>query len=93
MGVGFDHHYRMHHSYDEFVQGAAHINGIESFWNFAKSRLHQFAGVAEYTLPLHLEEGGFRFNHRYQHPGKVLLKKFRQQPLKTDSAPLVLVLA
>ena len=83
----------MHHSYDEFVQGAAHINGIESFWSFAKSRPHQFAGVVEHTLLLHLEEGRFRSNHRYQDPGKVLLKKFRQQPLKTDSTPLVLVLA
>ena len=33
--VGFDRHYRVHHSHDEFVQGAAHINGIESFWSFA----------------------------------------------------------
>jgi len=34
--VGFDRPYRVHHSHDEFVQRAAHINGIESFWSFAK---------------------------------------------------------
>jgi len=26
--VGFDRHYRVRHSQDEFVQGASHINGI-----------------------------------------------------------------
>ena len=38
--VGYDRHYRVLHSRDEYVQGAAHINGIESFWSFAKGRLH-----------------------------------------------------
>ncbi|MGI4742713.1 MAG: hypothetical protein ACRYG7_46745 [Janthinobacterium lividum] len=40
--VGFDRHYRVHHSHDKFVQGAAHLNGMESFGRVAKSRLHQF---------------------------------------------------
>ena len=30
--VGFDRHFRVRHGQDEFVQGASHINGIESFW-------------------------------------------------------------
>jgi len=79
--VGFDRHYRVQHSHNEFVQGAAHINGIESFWGFAKSRLHQFAGVPKHTFLLHLKECEFRFNHRYQNLYKVLLKEFRQNPL------------
>lgn len=62
--VGFDRHYRVQHGPDEFVQGAAHINGIESFWGFAKSRLQQFAGVPKHTFLLHLKEYEFRFNHR-----------------------------
>ena len=84
--VGFDRHYRVHHSHDEFVQGAAHINGIESFWSFAKSRLYQFAGVPKHTFLLHLKECEFRFNHRYQDLYKVLLKELRQHPLNSESA-------
>jgi len=83
--VGFDRHYLVLHSHDEFVQGAAHINGIESFWSFAKSRLHQFAGVPKHTFLLHLKECEFRFNQRYQDLYKVLLKELRQQPLNSDS--------
>ena len=37
--VGFDRHFRVRHGQDEFVLGASHINGIESFWSFAKARL------------------------------------------------------
>ena len=79
--VGYDRHYRVLHSRDEYAQGAAHINGIESFWSFAKGRLHQFAGVAPHTFLLHLKECEFRFNHRYENLYKVLLKEFRQRPL------------
>jgi len=82
--VGFDHRYRVHHSHYEFVQGAAHINGIESFWSFAKSRLRQFAGVPKHTFLLQLKECEFRFNHHYQDLYKVLLKELRQYPLSSD---------
>ena len=34
-------HYRVYHSHNEFVRGKSHINDIESFWSFAKSRLAQ----------------------------------------------------
>ena len=34
-------HYRVYHSHNEFVRGKSHINGIESFWSFAKRRLAQ----------------------------------------------------
>ncbi len=84
--VGFDRHYRVRHGHDEFVRGAAHINGIESFGSFAKSRLQQFAGVPKHTFLLHLKECEFRFHHRYQDLYKVLLKELRQQPLDASSA-------
>ncbi|RZL02254.1 MAG: IS1595 family transposase [Hymenobacter sp.] len=86
--VGVDRHYRVHHSHDKFVQGAVHLNGSESFWSFAKSRLHQFAGVPKHkhTFLLHLKECEFRFNQRYQDLYKVLLKELRQQPLNSSSA-------
>ena len=34
-------HYRVYHSHNEFARGKSHINGIESFWSFAKRRLAQ----------------------------------------------------
>ena len=37
--VGFDRHFCVRHGQDEFVHGASHINGIESFWSFAKAHL------------------------------------------------------
>ena len=79
--VGFDRHFRVRHGRDEFVQGASHINGIESFWSFAKARLHPFKGVPKHTFLLHLKESEFRFNHRYEDLYKLRLKLLRQQPL------------
>ena len=79
--VGVDRHFRVRHGQDEFVQGASHINGIESFWSFAKARLQQFKGVPKHTFLLHLKESEFRFNHRYEDFDKLLLKLLRQQPL------------
>ena len=63
------------------MQGASHINGIESFWSFAKARLQPFKGVPKHTFLLHLEESELRFNHRYEDLYKLLLKLLRQQPL------------
>jgi transposase-like protein len=40
-GIGYD-HYRVFHSENEFVRGKSHVNGIESFWSFAKRRLNKF---------------------------------------------------
>ena len=37
--MGFAKHFRVHHGDNEFVRGARHINGIESFWSYAKHRL------------------------------------------------------
>ena len=79
--VGFDRHFRVRHGRDEFVQGASYINGIESFWSFAKARLHPFKGVPKHLFFLHLKESKFRFNHRYEDRYKLLLKLLRQQPL------------
>jgi transposase len=79
--VGFDRHFRVRHGQDEFVGGASHINGIESFWSFAKALLQQFKGVPRHTFLLHLKESEFRFNHRYENLYKLLLKLLRQQPL------------
>ncbi len=71
--VGYDRHFRVRHGQGEFVQDASHINGIESFWSFAKARLHQFYGASKETFKLHLKGCEFRFNHRYEEIYKFLL--------------------
>ena len=63
--IGFAKHFRVHHGGNEFVRGTRHINGIESFWSYAKHRLVQFNGVPKHTFYLHFKETGFRFNHRH----------------------------
>lgn len=60
---GYD-HYRVHHSDNEFARGKCHVNGIESFWSFAKRRLAKFNGIASHKFLLHLKESEFRFNYR-----------------------------
>jgi transposase-like protein len=60
---GYD-HYRVFHSKNEFARGKSHINGIESFWSFAKRRLAKFNGCSSAAFGLHLKESEFRFNHR-----------------------------
>ena len=57
-------HYRVYHSKDEFARGKCHVNGIESFWGYAKKRMLKFNGVKKEYLLLHLKETEFRFNHR-----------------------------
>ena len=57
-------HYRVHHSKDEFARGKSHVNGIESFWSFAKRRLAKFNGIASHRFNLYLKECEFRFNYR-----------------------------
>ena len=79
--VGFKKHFRVNHSADEFVNGISHINGIESFWSFAKRRLQKFNGVSEHTFYLHLKESEYRFNHRKENLFRLLLKLLEQHPL------------
>jgi transposase len=79
--LGFDKHFRVSHSDNEFVRGPQHVNGIESFWSFAKRRLLKFNGIPKHTFYLHLKETEFRFNHRQHDLYKTLLSCFRNHPL------------
>jgi len=74
-------HYRVYHSKDEFVRGKSHINGIESFWSYAKRRIRKQNGIRKNKFLEHLKESEFRWNHRNGNMYEVLLKEFRQQPL------------
>jgi len=80
--IGYDKHFRVHHGENEFARGNCHINGIESFWSYAKIRLVKFRGIDKKNFNLHLKECEFRFNHRGEDLYKILLEVFRKEPLK-----------
>jgi transposase-like protein len=79
--MGYEKHLRVRHKDNQFALKENHINGIESFWGFAKHRLARFKGIPEHTFYLHLKESEFRFNHRDQNLYKLLLRIFREDPL------------
>ena len=79
--VGYAKHYRVNHGKNEFARGTHHINGIESFWSFAKHRLQKFHGIAPRTFYLHLKECEWRFNMRRSNLYAELLKLLRKHPL------------
>lgn len=72
--LGYKKHYRVQHGTNEFVKGRNHINGIESFWSFAKRRILKFHGIPTSTFYLHLKECEFRFNYRDKNIYAILLK-------------------
>ena len=75
-------HYRVYHSKNEFARGKNHINGIESFWSWAKRRLNKFNGIHKEYFYLHLKECEFRFNCRDKNMYDILLNELRRNPLK-----------
>ena len=79
--IGYQKHFRVNHGENEFANERSHINGIESFWGYAKTRLARFRGLSKSTFFWHLKECEFRFNHRAQDIYKVLLKIVRTNPL------------
>src|SRR4051794_1823992 len=60
---------------EAFGVGAAHINGIEGFWSFAKQLHRQCRGVEPEDFPLYLSEYEFRYNHRDEHLLTVLFEE------------------
>jgi transposase-like protein len=79
--VGYGKHLRVDHGRNEFARGKTHINGIEGFWGFAKSRLTRFRGMRKATFYLHLKECEFRFNYRDRNIYRLILKIIRENPL------------
>lgn len=79
--VGYSKHFRVNHSDNEFVSGTHHVNGIESFWSYAKRRLQKFNGVSNRTFYLHLKECEYRFNHRNKELSRLLLNLLEKYPL------------
>ena len=79
--VGYAKHLRIADGRDKFANGKCHINGIESFWGYAKRRLAKFNGVRGDTFYLHLKESEYRFNHRHVNLYAKLLTLLRKDPL------------
>ncbi len=79
--VGYGKHLRIDHGRNEFAKGSTHVNGIEGFWGFSKTRLSRFRGMSKSTFYLHLKECEFRFNYRGQDLYKILIKMIKNQPL------------
>jgi transposase len=79
--VGFKKHYRVNHHVNEFANKSGHINGIESFWSFAKRRMLKFNGLRKEKFLLHLKECEYRFNHRRDDLYRTLLAMLRSHPL------------
>ncbi len=59
---GYTHH-SINHSKEYKDSKGHHANTIESFWSFCKRRMAKFNGIPRATLPLHLAECAFRWNH------------------------------
>jgi len=58
-------HYRINHGKGIFAKNKKnHINGIESFWSYAKRKLVKHYGIPPARFYLYLKEIEFRFNHR-----------------------------
>ena len=79
--VGYEKHFRVNHGQGEFANGTTHINGIEGFWGFSKTRLTKFHGIPKSHFYLHLKECEFRFNYRSDDMYHSLLKIIRNNPL------------
>ena len=77
---GFTHH-RVHHHENEFVRGKNHVNGIESFWSFAKYRMMKLKGIRKEKFLIHLKECEWRWNHRNHNIYSFLLSHLRSNPL------------
>ncbi|ODU40048.1 MAG: transposase [Lysobacteraceae bacterium SCN 69-48] len=79
--VGYARHLRVNHGSNEFANNQSHINGIESFWAYAKLRLAKMKSIQRHMFYLHLKETEFRFNHRRDNLYQLLLKLLREQPI------------
>ncbi|MFH1543038.1 MAG: IS1595 family transposase [Patescibacteria group bacterium] len=72
-------HKKVIHERNEFSdKKETHINGVESFWSYAKRRMNKFNGIRKVFFQRHLLESEWRFNHRktIMHDIEKLLRNF-----------------
>ena len=79
----FGKHVPVNHQ-ETFAGGAAHINGIEGFWSFAKRLYRHVHGVDREHFPLYLQEYEFRYNHREEHLLTLLFEALIRPQLQED---------
>ena len=79
--MGYKKNFWVHHGEHEFACGNCHINGIESFWSYAKRRLAKFNAVPRKTFLLHIKECEFRFHHREEDLSDRILTLLKENPL------------
>jgi transposase-like protein len=79
--VGYARHYRVERGSNEFANEQPHINGIESFWAFAKLRMSKIKGIRKEMFYWHLKKIEYRFNHRGDNLYQLLLKLLRERPI------------
>ena len=60
--LGYQKHFRVEHGANEFANKHSHINGIESFWAFAKTRLARFRGLRKHSFYFHLRRNELAHN-------------------------------
>ena len=86
VAAGFSTHHRINKYYNRdktvFSENGVHINGIESFWSYAKRRHQKFNGLRRTAFPTFLKETEFRFNTRDHDLYKILLRSCRLNPLR-----------
>jgi transposase-like protein len=82
--MGYKKHLRVDHARGEFSSRATlgnHINGIEGFRGYAKTRLARFRGTHRTRSSSTFKECEFRFNRRRQNLYHVLHRLCRENPL------------
>jgi transposase len=57
-------HFRINHQEAFATSRRQHINGIENFWGYAKTKLKSYYGVSREHFYFYLKEMEFRFNNR-----------------------------
>lgn len=67
-------HYRVKHEKTFVSKKHNHINGIENFWGYAKTKMKKYYGIDRKHFYLYLKEMEFRFNHRHADLGLIITK-------------------
>lgn len=53
-----------------------HMNGLKSFWSYAKHVLYNHREISKYHFPMYLKDIEYRFNHRKQNLVKRFVKTY-----------------
>jgi len=73
-------HYRINHG-QSFAHKRNHINGIENFWSYAKTKLKRYYGINRARFYFYLKEMEFRFNHRRQRDLPLIMRKIVKEQI------------